>query len=294
MSIIYISYFFDALLTASLIFLISAGLNIIFGVLRILNLAHGSLFLLGAYVAATLSMIMSKSVNIYLLTTLIPLLTAVIVGGVGMFLEFVLRSTYKLLEEYQLLFTFGLILIFADFMKIIWGVQPLASKEIYAAFGSLQILGISYPAYPIAVLAFALAVGIGLGIFLQRTRTGVIVRAVASDKEISNALAINVKRTYLVTFALGSALAGFGGAVIVPLIPASPGGEIEVIVLAFVAVVAGGLGSIKGAFVGSLIIGLIRSLSTAVFPEIELFLIYIFMAAVLIFRPQGLFGVKEQ
>jgi len=294
MNIIYVSYLFDALLTASLIFLISAGLNVIFGVLRILNLAHGSLFLLGAYVSVTLFGLLSGYMDIYLLSVLIPLLTAGIVGGFGMFLELVLRSTYRLLEEYQLLFTFGLILVLADAMKIIWGVQPLGVGRVFAAYGSLEPTGIPYPVYPLIVQAFALTVGIALWAFLNRTRTGVIVRAVASDKEISNTLGINVKRTYLTTFALGSALAGLAGAVIVPIIPAFPGGDIEVVILAFVAVVAGGLGSIKGALVGSLVIGSIRSISLAVFPELELFLIYLFMAVILIFRPQGLFGVAER
>jgi len=287
------SLILDGLLFAALIFLISAGLNIIYGVLRILNIAHGSFFLLGAYVGYTVFVLLFDTVPIFILLLLVPVLAGLFVGVIGLGIEFLLRPIYKVEEVYQLLLTFGLILVFADSMKLVWGVSPYSASELYLTLGSVEILGTFYPAYNIFVIAIAAVVGIVLWLFISRSRYGVLMRAVASDKEISRVLAINVNRVYNSTFATGAALAALGGAIIMPTTAAVPGLEMDVIVEAFVAVVIGGLGSIKGAFLGALIIGLVRSIGVAVFPEITLAVIYLVMVAVLIVKPAGLFGVRE-
>ncbi|MCS7142171.1 MAG: branched-chain amino acid ABC transporter permease [Aigarchaeota archaeon] len=285
-------YILGSLFFASLVFLISAGLNVIFGVLRIINLAHGSLYLLGSYVAYSLFIAFS-SLDRILLSVTVPLLAGLIVGLVGIGLEYFMRTVYRLPIDYQLLFTFGLILIFADVMRMIWGVNPLTFGAVYFAYGTAPIGNLFFPLYNIFIIAVTLFVGLFLWYFLQRTRLGSVVRAVASEREMSSALGIDIKRVFIVTFLIGAFLGGLGGAVTVPVLPASPGADINILIIAFVAVVVGGLGSVKGAFVGALLLSALRTIILIVFPELELFSLYLFMVAVLLVRPYGLFGAKE-
>lgn len=287
-----INFILGSLFYAAQIFLISAGLNVIFGVLRIVNLAHGSLYLLGAYIAYTLFTIFGEADKV-LLTFSVPLLTALIVGCIGMAIEIFMRVIYKLPVDYQLLFTFGLILILADIMRMTWGTIPLSFGSVYVVYGNINIGNSLFPIYNLYLIAASFITGLLLWYFLQKTRIGTLIRAVASDREISSGLGIDIRRVFLVTFFIGSLLGGLGGGLTVPVVPASPGADISILILAFVAVVVGGLGSIKGALVGALLLSFFRFLAILWYPELELFTLYLFMTAVLIVRPYGLFGVRE-
>jgi branched-chain amino acid transport system permease protein len=285
----------DGIMYSSWLFNIAAGLTLIYGVLKILNMAHGSLYALGAYTAAT-------AVGFWLGQGYAPLgsyamlaLAAVVVGLVmGPLVERgFLRFMYGKDEVLLLLVTFALFLILEDAIKLIWGVDPYFVSEPYGLLGSIELGGLTYPVYSVALVGLALIVGIGLTWALQKTRHGKLLLAVIHSQEVSLAMGINVNRYYLVTFSVGAMLAAIGGASTAPTVSVVPGMGIEVIVLAFAVVVIGGLGSLPGAAMGSLIVGLVRSMAVHYLPEFELFSIYLVMALVLIFRPQGLFGGLE-
>jgi branched-chain amino acid transport system permease protein len=285
----------DGILYSSWLFIIAVGLTLIYGVMKILNMAHGSLYALGAYAAASL-------VGYWLNHGYPPLgsygmlaLAAVLVGLVmGPLIE---RGLFRFLygkdEILLLIVTFALFLILEDVIKLIWGVDPYFVSEPYGLLGSLDFAGLSYPGYNIILIGVSLAAGIGLLWVLQYTRQGKLLLAVIHDREVSLAMGINVNRFYLVTFTVGAMLAAIGGAFTAPTVSVVPGMGVEVIVLAFAVVVIGGLGSLQGAALGALIVGLVRSVAVHYLPEIELFSIYLVMALVLLLKPQGLFSSAE-
>jgi len=285
----------DGLVFASWLFLVSVGLSLIYGVLRILNIAHGSLFAVGAYAGASLVVAYSQT-GAWPPGSLAVLLGAAVVAGVvtGVVLERgVLRWTYGREPVVQLLVTFSAFLILEDATKLLWGVSPYYAYQPYQLLGQVRIGGIDYPAYSFLLLLVAGATGAGLWWFVRRTRFGRVVVAVIHDPEISVAMGVNLARVYVVTFALGAVLAALGGAFTAPMISVVPGVGVEVIVLAFAVVVVGGLGSLEGAAVGALLIGLVRAAAVHLLPVLELFTIYLVMAAVLLVRPLGLFGRAE-
>ncbi len=289
MSIIAI-YALNSLFYASELFLISAGINLIFGVMRIINLAHGSLFGFGAYMAAWALFAFSKGLPAPLIY-LIPLAGAAVVGLIGFVVEpTLIRPMYKRAEEYQLLITFGILLILEDAMVLIWGPFPLRVTEAFSQLGSSNILGYLYPNYYILVIGVGFIAAAILWVTIYRTKFGVVLRATSLDREMAEALGVNVKTLYTVAFTIGTALAGLAGAYIVPTTSALPGMGIDVLALAFVVMVLGGLGSLKGAFVGSLIVGVLRTIGISFFPEIELALLWLIAATILVIRPLGLFG----
>lgn len=284
----------DGLITAGWLFIVSAGLTLIFGVMRILNLAHGSLYAVGAFVAAVLVSAYPKGLPEA--GTLLALVVAAILVGltVGPSLEvLVLRRVYDRPQVLQLLATYALLLIIEDTTKLVFGTGQRYAYEPLGLLGTVSIGGVAYTGYQLLVVGVAMAVAIGLWFFLNRTRLGRFVVAVIYDREISLAMGIPVPRIFTTTFAVGVGLAALGGAMSAPMISVVPGVGVGTVVLAFAVVVVGGLGSVEGAVVGSAVVGLVRSAAVHLVPELELFTIFILMALVLLVRPRGLFAVAE-
>jgi branched-chain amino acid transport system permease protein len=281
----------NALFYASVLFQIACGLTLIYGVMRVVNLAHGNLYALGAYVAAWALLRVTSGGGPHLWFFALLLAGAVAAALAGAMLEpTLLRPLYTRAEEYQLLITFGLLLILEDLMHLLWGPHPLTSSALPDWLGSSTILGATYPNYNLFVIATGLTAALGVWAFVYRTRFGVILRATAQNMRMASALGVNVKRVYVQAFTLGCFLAGLGGAIIMPIQGAVLGMGVEALVLAFVVVVIGGLGSLEGALAGALIVGAVRTLGITYFAEIELAVLYLIAAAVLLVRPAGLFG----
>ncbi|RMF88144.1 MAG: branched-chain amino acid ABC transporter permease [Nitrospinota bacterium] len=197
---------------------------------------------------------------------------------------------YKRPEEYQLLITFGLLLILEDVMRLLWGSHPISATELWSSLRSSTILGSMYPNYNLLVIVAGLVAAVLLWAFIYRTKFGVMLRATSQDMRMASALGVNVKRVYVQAFALGCFMAGLGGALIVPIQTAVLGMGIDALILAFVVVVVGGLGSLEGALIGALIVGFVRTIGIMFFPEIELAILYLIAAIVLLIKPTGLFG----
>lgn len=281
----------NSLFYASVLFLISAGLNLIFGVMRIVNMAHGSLYAIGAYVTAWL---IGRAIGLGLspgwLFLLLPL-GAVAVALVGAVIEpLLLRPFYARAEEYQLLVTFGLLLILEDVMRFVWGGLPLSADALVDAVPSIHIGGLIYPGYNLVVIGIGAAAAVALWLVVYRTKFGVMLRATSQDRRMASALGLNVGLVFVSAFAIGCFMAGLGGAIIVPSQAAVLGMGVEALVLAFVVVVIGGLGSLQGALVGALIVSFVRTAGIQYFPEAELAVLYFIAAVVLLVKPTGLFG----
>ena len=285
----------DGILYASWMFVIAVGLTLIYGVMKILNVAHGSLYALGAYTASTAAGYWLSHGHAPMGSYLVLLLAALVVGLIaGPLIERgLLRFMYGRDEIVLVLVTYALFLILEDFTKLLFGVDPILVAEPYGLLGNLQMGRLIYPVYSFVLVGAAILVGVALALVLNRTRQGKILRAVIHDREMSTAVGINVSRVYLVTFTIGAVLAALGGALTAPTTSVQPGIGAEVIVLAFAIVVVGGLGSLGGAAVGALLVGLVRSAAVHYQPEVELFSVYVVMALVLIIRPKGLFAAPE-
>jgi branched-chain amino acid transport system permease protein len=280
----------NSLFYASILFLIACGLTLVYGVMRIVNMAHGNLFAFGAYTAAWAIGLATSYVHASVLFILL-LAGALAAAVVGAILEpAFLRPLYRRAEEYQLLMTFGLLLVLEDLMRLIWGAHPLTASALSDALGSLTILGTTYPTYNIFVIVIGAVAAACLRAFVYRTRFGVMLRATSQDRRMASALGIDTKKVYVQAFTIGCLMAGLGGAVVVPISGAVLGMGIDALILAFVVVVIGGLGSLEGALVGALIVGVVRTLGITYFAEIELAVLYLIAAVVLFVRPAGLFG----
>jgi len=292
---IFIIQVLNSLFYAAALFLIAAGLSLIYGVMRIVNLAHGTLYALGAYVSAwvvggAVGHAMNGTLGLAGLLLLLPI-GAIAIAAVGAAIEpTLLRPLYRRPEEYHLLITFGLLMIIEDAIKILFGGTPLSAGTIMDHMGSIPIGRLLYPMYNLIVVAIGLVAALGLWWFIYRTKFGVILRATSQDRRMAAALGINVGRVYVQAFAIGCFMAGLGGAVVVPAQAAVLGMGIDALVLAFVVVVIGGLGSLEGALVGALIVSLVRTAGIQFFAEIELAVLYLIATAVLLVRPTGLFG----
>ena len=281
----------NSLFYASVLFLIAAGLSLIFGVMRIVNLAHGSLFAIGAYIGAWLvGRAIGFGVPVTWLLLVIPI-AALAVALVGIVIEpLLLRPFYRRAEEYQLLVTFGLLLILEDLMRLVWGALPLTADTVMDTMPVVHIGALVYPGYNILVIGIGIAAAILLWVVIYGTKFGVLLRATSQDRRMAAALGLNVGLVYVAAFAIGCFMAGLGGAIVVPSHAAVLGMGVEALVLAFVVVVVGGLGSLKGALVGALIVSFVRTAGIQFFPEVELAVLYLIAAVVLIARPTGLFG----
>jgi branched-chain amino acid transport system permease protein len=292
---IFVIQILNSFFYAAVLFLIAAGLSLIYGVMRIVNLAHGALYALGAYVSAwivgtAVGHAVEGNLGLAGMLLLLPV-GAIAVAAVGALIEpTLLRPLYRRSEEYHLLVTFGLLMILEDVMKLLFGRTPLSAGMIMDRMGSIPVGRLIYPTYNLFVVAVGLGAAIGLWAFIYRTKFGVILRATSQDRRMATALGINVSRVYVQAFAIGCFMAGLGGAVVVPAQAAVLGMGIEVLILAFVVVVIGGLGSLQGALVGALIVSFVRTAGIQFFPEIELAVLYLIAAAVLLVRPTGLFG----
>ena len=277
----------SALRQAAFLFLISSGLTLIFGVLNILNFAHGALYMLGAYFVYALTLHLTGPAGFLVAILAAPLGVALIATVIETGL---LRRIYRQEEIYQLLLTYALVLIIDDLAKIVFGPEFKSIPKPEMLSGSVTLFGGTVPVYTLLVVVLAPVVAILLWYLLYRTKTGKVVRATSSDREMADALGINMSALFTLVFAFGAILAGLGGALAGPVRTVFPGVGTEVIIESFVVVVIGGLGNLWGALIGSILIGSLETIGIIVFPEFEMSLIYLLMVAVLVVRPWGLFG----
>ena len=283
---------FDGLSYAATLFLLSVGLTVVFGVLRILNISHGGIYALGAYMGTWLAL-WGLDVGLPpVVTYLMLFIGAIIIGSlIGPFIERVLlRRIYGSDMHIQLLLTFSILLILDDGMKLIWGMEPLMVSEPYYLLGTFSVAGIIYLWYDFVLVGVSIVFGGALVWMVRGTQFGKLVVSVINDREVSLAIGINVNMIYTVAFTVGALAAALGGALIAPKVAVVPQFALEVIVLAFAVIAIGGMGSIEGAAVGALIVSLARALAIHLAPELDLVAIYLIMILVLAFRPQGLFG----
>ena len=282
----------DGVTYAAWLFIVAAGLTLVYGVMRILNLAHGSLYAIGAYAAASaLGLYVAKGFAPW---GMYPLLVvcAVVAGIVaGLAVERgVLRFMYGRDPVVMLVVTYAVLLILEDVIKLVWGVDAYTAYQPYQLLGRVQAGPLSFATYDLALVGVAALVAAALWWVLERTRRGKLLRVVIHDTEAASALGIDVRRTYIVTFAAGATLGAAAGALTAPAVSVAPGLGVEVIVVAFAVVVIGGLGSVAGAAAGALLVGLARAAAVHYAPEVELFMIYGVMCLVLALRPDGLFA----
>ncbi|MBC8458318.1 MAG: branched-chain amino acid ABC transporter permease [Deltaproteobacteria bacterium] len=276
---------------AAILFLVAAGLQVVFGVQKIFNLACGSFYALGAYMGITF-------VNIFLKAGLPQPFFIIALIAAGLFMALVgpivergmLKFIYGRDVHFQLLLTFAIVLIIEDVIRMSWGSSPQSTKGLYLLYGQVNLLGAIIPVYNLVVIFASLVIAALIGFMLFRTKFGKIIRAAAESSEMSEALGISMKSVNLKVFTLGTVLGTLGGALVIPAISAMPDMGVELIVLAFAVVVIGGLGSMKGAFVGALVVGIIKSLAISFYPELEIFVIYLIVIGVLVYKPEGLFG----
>ena len=282
------------------LFLMSAGLTLTFGIMQVINLAHGSFYMVGAYVAAT--------VTIRTGSFLLGLVTALLAAALaGMAVEvLILRRLYKKEHVEQVLATFGLIMFFNEMTRIIWGRQPLFMDVPSWLSGTIELIpGIPYPSYRVAVIGAGLLVALFLYLMFSRTRIGMQIRAGASNREMAGALGINIRFLYTIVFGLGTLLAGLAGVMAGPILAVEAGMGENILILTFVVIVIGGIGSVRGAFIASLMVGMVDTLGRAFLPtlfrnflstayadgvasSVASMSIYILMALILIWRPKGL------
>ena len=289
-----------------LLFLLAAGLTLIFGIMDLVNLAHGSLYMLGAYFAATFAAVTGS----FVLGAILALLATLVVG---MALEVIaIRRLYGRDHLDHVLGTFGLLLFFNEAVRLIWGAGGLTLPLPSQMLTAVQVLpGVFYPLYRVVIIVATLAVALLLYVLVMRTRVGMLIRAGASNREMVGALGVNIKLLYTLVFGLGAALAGFAGLMQAPILTVQIGMGENILILAFVVIIIGGIGSIRGAFVAAIIVGLIDTIGRAFLPDLvrhfvsysagsslgpslSSMIIYMLMAAVLVFRPEGLFPAASK
>ena len=298
--LLFIEQILNGLQLGVTLFLMSAGLTLVFGIMQVINLAHGSFYMIGAYVGATVT----ARTGSFLVGLVAALPAAALVG---MLVEVtVLRRLYKKEHVEQVLATFGLIMFFNEMTRIIWGRQPLFMDAPAWLSGTVELIpGIPYPSYRIAVIVVGLLVALFLYLMFSRTRLGTQIRAGASNREMAGALGINIRMLYTLVFGLGTLLAGLAGVMAGPILAVEAGMGESILILTFVVIVIGGIGSVRGAFLGAMLVGMVDTLGRAFLPAFfRLFLstahadgvaasvasmsIYILMAVILVWRPKGL------
>jgi branched-chain amino acid transport system permease protein len=275
---------------AAVLFLLAGGLQLVFGVQKIVNLACGAFYALGAYFGITLvTLAMKLGIPAYSLI-LILIIAGLVMGLIGPLIERLLRLVYDREEGFQLLLTFAIMLLLEDLMRMIWGATPMTLGNLSMTYGQFNFVSTSIPIYKILVIGASIVLALGLGWMLQKTNFGRIVRATAENRRMSEAMGVNVVWINVAIFTMGTILGTIGGALVVPTAAASLEMISEVVVEAFAVVVIGGLGSMRGALVGALIVGVMRAFAVSIYAEIDLLLIYLIVIAILIFKPTGLFG----
>jgi branched-chain amino acid transport system permease protein len=272
-----------------ILFLVASGLSLIFGVLNIANFAHGSLYMIGAYLTYT---VVSKLGSFWLSLMVAPLGA----GLIGFAVErLLIKRIYEAPHLYQFLLTFGVLLVLDDLARAIWGFssKSVATPEVFQG-PPVFVLGSPVPRYYVFIIAMGALVSLGLWLTLSRTRVGKLISAAASDPEMIEALGINVRLVYSLVFTIGALLAGFAGFLASPLRAATPGMGFSIIIESFIIMVIGGVGSIGGALIASFMVGLLRSLGTVGFPDFELGFVFFLVIAVLLIRPWGIFGTPQE
>lgn len=286
----------DGIAYASLIFLVSMGLTLIFGVMGILNVAHGAFYAFGGYAAASFIMFIAPQTNsaVALLIGLfvIAALTGTVLGGI---MDFVLiRRSLKYDPILKLLLTFGAFLMLEDIQRLIWGAQPYSASQVVGRLGNIQLGDITYTTYQLVVVPVtAILAYLLLEYFLRYTRLGKQTVAITHNREVAIAMGINAQKISMITFIIGAILGALGGALAVPTTSLVPGAGTDMIVLSFAVIATAGLGQISGALIAALLIGIMRSIAVYMAPEVEVAVPYIIMVLVLIFRPNGLFTVAQ-
>ena len=275
----------NALQLSMLLFLLSIGLTVIFGLMHFVNLAHGALYALGAYVAATLAGVGGYWAGIVLAPLAVAAVGVLLYAGL-------IRRMRKSGPMAQVLVTFGLIFALLDLTRLIWGDLALAIEVPAMLSGRVALSGIEYPAYRLFIIALGLAVLVALAFVLGRTQVGAMIRAGVDNDAMAACLGINVERLFFVVFCVGCALAGLAGAVAAPLLSVTPDMGLQILIPTLIVIVIGGLGSLKGAIAGSLIFGFVQTFGAVLAPQLASVLIYALLAAVLVTRPAGLFPAK--
>jgi len=276
--------FLNGLSTSMLLFLLASGLTLIFGVLRIINFAHGSFYMLGAYLTYTISRTFA---NYWVAFLVAPIFVAISAGLIEFFF---LRSLYKREHEYQLLLLYGFLLILDDVVKMVYGAAFKIISRPQFLQDSVEIMGREFPKYSLFIIILGPIVALGLWYLFDQTKIGKKIRAASFDREAANSLGINVPFLYTAVFMFGSWLGGMGGAVAGPLRAASLGMGLEIIIMSFAVVIIGGLGSFWGALLGSILVGEVLAFGVLILPKFVIIIPYIFMVLVFLIRPQGLFG----
>jgi branched-chain amino acid transport system permease protein len=286
----------DGISYAALVFMVAAGLTLIFGVMRILNVAHGALYAIGAYAAATAAMSVASAGMATWLQLPALLLSAVAIGTfLGAVIErHLFRHIYAKEEVIQLLVTFAVFMILEDVQRLVWGVEPYAAPDLVSLLGTVDVLNVPYMSYQVILLpACAIAVLVFLRWLLRHTLLGHLITATTEDRETAIAMGINANKVFFITFIIGAILAVIGGALAAPTTAVQLGMGAEMIVLSFAVVATAGLGQIGGAAIAAILLGLGRSFAVYTFPELEVLVPYLIMFIVLLIRPQGLFGEAE-
>jgi len=275
---------------AAVLFLVAAGLQLVFGVQKIVNLACGSFYALGAYFGiSAVTFAIGKGVPPGAFLPVL-LVSGLLLGLIGPAIEALLRTIYHRDEAFQLLLTFALVLMFQDVLRFFWGANPQQLGDLVMSYGKITAGAVVVPTYNMLVILASIAIAAGIGAFLKHTRFGRILRATAENREMSQALGVNVRWMYASVFTLGTVLGTVGGALVVPTAAASLDMPVELVLEAFAVVVIGGLGSMRGALAGALVVGVMRALAIRYYAELEMLAIYLVVIAVLIARPVGLFG----
>jgi len=274
------------------LFLVSVGMSLIFGVTRIINLAHGSFYMVGAYFMVTLiELLPGNPVSFWVALLLAPIGVAILGGVIEIAL---LRRVYRRDQMMQLILTFGLILVIGTLVLLVWGPDNKSVARPEALAGSVRILGQPFPSYYLLVLGLSPLIAVGLWLVFYRTRWGMLVRAATVDREMLGALGVDVAKLYTQVFVFGSWLAGLGGALAAPTVAVALGMDADVLINAFVVVVIGGLGSFAGSLISALLVGELQSFGILIFPAVSIVLLFAIMAVVLIVRPWGLLGEPEE
>jgi branched-chain amino acid transport system permease protein len=284
---IYMIQAMHGLVYGMLLFLVASGLTLVFGMMGVLNLAHAAFYMLGAYLAYTVTVSLG---NFWLSLIVAPL----IVGALGVLIErFLLRKAHKGGHVAELLLTFGIFYVLGELVRLIWGSNPLPVPVPPLLRGDIPFMGMTYPIYRLFILLFSAIILMGMALLLMRTRIGILVRAAVSDGDMVDALGTNVPVVFMGVFGGGAALAALAGVIAAPFLSVFPGMGLDVLLDCFVVIVIGGFGSLFGAFIAALMIGELQSFGILWIPRLAMVFQFLLMAIVLIVRPTGLMGEKE-
>lgn len=273
----------NSLALGGVLFTLAAGFSLIFGLMRIANLSHGAYFMLGAYVGLS---VLQAGYGF----TLAVIAAAVTIGLLGILLERIVLRRLASNSLSQVLATLGIAFVIADASLWIWGgdPRPVAPPQLFS--GGLQIFGLTFPMYRVAVVVFSILMAILLWLLLEKTKLGVMIRASVDDRQMAQGIGVPATKLFSIVFCLGAALAGIGGIIAAPILSVYPGLDADMLPLALVVVILGGLGSLVGAFVGSFLIGFIYSFGQVLFPDLAYIILFLPMVVILAVRPRGLFG----